>query len=252
MMRVALAPEPPDFFDKVRRPGRRAIAQMAGMQPDDKQFPHSKGEKKKAQLTLTRRDADGKEHMVKVTSESEIPPEKLPSLWTRALDDLMSAYQQICAYSCIRIHPVTGSRSADHMVPKSRAWDRAYEWDNYRLACGKMNSRKKDFEDVLDPFDVEDHWFRLDPFNGEVYANQELEEHLRSRVTATIVRLGLQDFAQYRREQVMLYERGDITLFTLETETPFIARELHRLGILPTTALGSTSTAPPVSALSNR
>ena len=49
------------------------------------------------------------------------------------------------------IPPVTGGRSVEHFAPKKKHRDFAYEWDNHRLVCSVMNSRKRDFEDVLDP-----------------------------------------------------------------------------------------------------
>src|ERR1700722_1881380 len=103
MIRVVPAREPGTFDSKVRVPGLRAIAEMVGEKP-----PRSGG---KRFPTVAKRRKD-------------IPAEKFPPYWTEALDDLMTAYNGICAYSCFRIHPVTGSRSVDHMVAKSRAWHR--------------------------------------------------------------------------------------------------------------------------------
>ena len=79
---------------------------------------------------------------------------KIRPYWTRALDDLMAAYHEICAYSCFRIHPITGARSADHFAPKPKDRDNIYEWSNYRLVCSRLNSSKRDFGDVLDPFET--------------------------------------------------------------------------------------------------
>jgi hypothetical protein len=97
MIRVTPAPEPPHFDDVVRAPGLRAIAEMVGERP-----PRRGGRR-------FRKIAEMRE---------EIPPDQFPPYWTKVLDDLMAAYDRVCAYSCFRIHPVTGSRSVDHMAPQ--------------------------------------------------------------------------------------------------------------------------------------
>ena len=131
MIHVDPADEPPDFDQKVRMPGLRAIAELIGEEP-----PRTAG--RRLQKVADRRQ--------------DISPREFPTYWIEALDDLMTAYQRICAYSCFRIHPVTGARSVDHMAPKSRAWDQVYEWRNYRLSSSLLNARKRDFSTVLDPF----------------------------------------------------------------------------------------------------
>jgi hypothetical protein len=83
MIRVACAPEPGTFSTKVRDPGLRAIAEMVGETP-----PRSHG-RRFAKIARLRQ---------------EIPADKFPSYWAEALDDLMSAYKCICAYSCFKIH----------------------------------------------------------------------------------------------------------------------------------------------------
>lgn len=75
--------------------------------------------------------------------------------WRRSLHDLHTAYHGICAYSAHWIPCVTGAATVDHFIPKSIAPQFAYEWKNYRLASSKMNSRKGDYQDVLDPFGLQ-------------------------------------------------------------------------------------------------
>ena len=120
MIRVTPAPEPATFQDRVRdrfagdrRDGRREAAQASG---------------RRFQKIADRRE--------------DIPADKFPPYWTESLDDLMRLYNQICAYSCFRIHPVTGSRSVDHMAARSHSHDRVYEWQNYRLAR-RSSTREK-------------------------------------------------------------------------------------------------------------
>ncbi|MEX1362238.1 MAG: hypothetical protein AB1Z98_03885 [Nannocystaceae bacterium] len=211
MIGVEPAEEPPSFEERVRVPGNRALAEKVGERPP---VPRTKGRPFK-----------------KIASRREdIPPDELPSYWTRALDDLMVRYHHVCAYACFRIHPVTGARSVDHMAPKSRAWDRVYEWSNYRLACSLLNARKRDFSDVLDPFEVRDGWFELELFGFQVRPAVDLDAELSTRIDHTIERLQLNDdaFLRARERDVRNYQEGWVSLEVLCEESPFVARELRR------------------------
>jgi hypothetical protein len=83
-----------------------------------------------------------------------LPSAEFEPYWTNVIEQLKEPYDYICAYCCFRIHRVTGAASVDHMAPKSLSWDRNYEWDNYRLCSARLNARKNDFTDVIDPFEV--------------------------------------------------------------------------------------------------
>jgi hypothetical protein len=215
MIPVNPAPIPLSFDAAVRDRGLRALAELVGEPPPK---PRRKGRPFK-------KIADRRE---------DIPPNKLPPYWTHALDDLMEAYQRICAYSCFPIHPVTGARSVDHMAPKSRAWDRVYEWSNYRLACSLLNARKRDFTDVLDPFEVRDGWFVLELVGFQVLPAEGLPAVTAQRVESTIHRLGLNEpaFTTTRERHWSNYINGHVSFEILLEESPFVARELHRQGRL--------------------
>ncbi len=224
MINVEPAPESGLFDEKVRRPGLTAIAEMTGEEPP---YPRTAG-KPFAQRTRTEARPDGTEVQVKITDKADLPASAFPTYWTEALDELMKAYSRICAYSCFRIHPVTGAQSVDHMAPKSRAWSRVYEWDNYRLACARLNSRKREFEDVLDPFEVQNGWFVLDLVGFQVLPGEELGDPIRARVQDTIDRLGLSDFRASREYDAERYWAGEVSFETLMRESPFVAMELKR------------------------
>lgn len=215
MIPVSPAPVPPSFDAAVRDRGLRALAELVGEPPPK---PRVKGRPFK-KIAERRED---------------IHPDKLPDYWTDALDDLMEAYQRVCAYSCFRIHPVTGARSVDHMAPKSRAWDRVYEWSNYRLACGRLNARKRDFTDVLDPFEVKDGWFEIEPVGFQVLPAEGLPPQTFEQVDSTITRLGLNDppFLDERERHWSNYIDGHVSFEILLEESPFVARELLRQGRL--------------------
>ena len=197
MMRVTLAPEPDTFDERVRQPGLRALDRLA--------------------------------HKYSVP-KSEIPSSEFPDHWRRSLDDLLAAYHRICSYLCLYIPRGTGARSVDHMVPKSTAWDQAYEWDNYRLACSLMNSRKGDAASVLDPFDVEDGWFVLELVAFQVLPADGLADPTAAAVEDTIKRLRLNDkeCCDAREGYAEEYWSENVTLDYVTRHAPFVANELRR------------------------
>ncbi len=84
--------------------------------------------------------------------DQPLPPEtRIPAYWRDCLDQLHVSYAGVCAYLAVFVERVTGVGSVDHFIAKSALAGRAYEWGNYRLACAIMNSRKRDYDDVLDP-----------------------------------------------------------------------------------------------------
>src|SRR5262249_29574387 len=81
MIRVVLAPEPESFDRDVRQPGLDAIRKLIGEAPL-KARGGPKGKKIAA-------------------SPAEIPSDKFPTFWRRALKDMLVAYGRLCAYSCL-------------------------------------------------------------------------------------------------------------------------------------------------------
>lgn len=210
MILIKLAPEPADFDATVRQPGLRAIAELVG-EPD---LPKRRGKKRKV-IAATR---------------DEIPAGKFPPFWTEALPELHEAYGRVCAYMSFYIERVTGAASVDHMLPKSLNWQEVYEWRNYRLACSLMNSRKNDYQDVLDPFEIDDDWFRIESVAYQVVPAPNLPPDIHLKVQATIDRLKLNDYEclKLREEYVAAFQQGDITQNYLRQRAPFLAREMER------------------------
>lgn len=160
--------------------------------------------------------------------------EELRPFWRAALGELHRRYRGVCAYVCIEIPEVTGARTVDHFVAKSGALRQAYEWSNYRLACQLMNSRKRDFDDVLDPFDLEDETFYLNFANGEVYPNPGLEAARLEQARATVERLHLNgpECTRARLRHFELCFQEEITLSYLQRVSPFVHQEARRQGFL--------------------
>ena len=213
MIPVKLAPEPVDFDIKVRQPGLRAIAEMTGSQPK-------------------MRRKSGKAFKKIVSRPEDLRSKDFPQYWTEILPDLMAAYDQICAYSCFRIHPVTGGGTVDHFLPKSLYWRDVYEWKNYRLASQRMNSRKADWMSISDPCQIKTGWFQLELPGFDVIPNPQCDSTTQTICKHTIEQLGLNDFSKDRALDATRYKMKEISLSVLRQESPFVASELHRLNLL--------------------
>ena len=152
------------------------------------------------------------------------------------LTELHKAYGGICAYLCVFVERCTGGVSVDHFIAKSALAGLAYEWSNYRLACSTMNSRKRDFDDVLDPFELEPDLFHLDLTTGRIYPNPALGAYQMVQVEQTIQRLGLDD-PLYRDMRVRWFDdylNGPLPNDYLRRKSPFVWAEAKRQGLLLT------------------
>lgn len=159
----------------------------------------------------------------------------LPNYWTECLRDLHKAYRGICAYSCFFIPLVTGNRSTEHFAPKSADKARAYEWANYRLVCGLMNSCKREFEDVLDPFEIDDDWFEIEFVFFQVRPAAHLDAALRKEIELTIDRLKLsgEECCTARRTAYDDWAKYKHCDAYMERYSPFLYREAVRQRVKP-------------------
>lgn len=198
MIPVAPQPEPPLFDQKVRVPGYKFL-------------------KKFANLTLTSKQWFGHEY------------------WKNIRYELHIAYNGICAYSANWIPRGESSPTIDHFIPKSVRPDLAYEWSNYRLACPLVNTRKRDYQDVIDPFMLSYNWFFLDFPSLLIKPNPELSDQDKQRVWSTIKRLKLNEdetFIHSRNHWLEAYCREYTPFSYLKKHAPFIAYELERQGLV--------------------
>lgn len=215
MIPLVLAPEPPDFDQRVRQPGLSAIDELVGRAP-----------------RITR---PGPRRPKRADVESQIPSDTFPPFWRETLDDMMDAYEQRCAYLAMFIER-TGNPTVDHIIPKSMAWHLVYEWSNYRLCAGIVNAKKGELLELMDPIDSKEGWFALDLVSCRVQrgALAPVEQH--ARIDRTLPILNLRDCCLQRQRYVEDYRRGPgnkgIDLAYLEHRAPFIAAELRRQGQL--------------------
>lgn len=217
MVPVTLAPVPCDFNSKVREPGLRAIAEMAG-----KPSPYPR--------------TAGKNYSKIVNQEQDIPADKFPVYWREALPDMLNAYDRRCAYLAMYIHHATGNPTVDHVLPKSFAWNQVYEWANYRLCAAIINSKKGALLTLADPFAIGDGWFTLNLNTLNVMRGAQAPTTEWPRLDATLPVLNHRLCVQEREEYVHCYRlgpgAGGFDLVHLEQRAPFIAGELRRQGQL--------------------
>lgn len=200
MIQVIPQPEPEDFDRRVRQPGYAWLAE-AGIRLDDE------------------------------------PPvsNKLPNYWAQGLynHELWCAYRGVCAYLAIHFEFASGAASTDHYVAKSKNAGAAYEWRNYRLACIAANRHKSDFEDVLDPFEIQPDTFHLNLVNGKIHPNPLMAPDIVLKALHTIKRLRLDSHIhnemRLRHFNTYLRHKNEEVL---KEYSPFVWAEALRQGLL--------------------
>lgn len=215
MIRLTIAPEPASFTKTVREPGENALALLAG-----KPLPH-----KRPGRPISDKKTVGGKSVQKTVNDF--------AYWQDCLDDLHTAYHGICAYYGFHVEKASLPQ-VDHFIAKHTHEPRlAYEWSNYRLACGYANVCKNEYPDVLDPAAIEDGWFQIEMTTLGVRADPQLSEAVRKTVEETITRLRLsENRALEVRQRVMEHFRsGRVKIEFLELDHPFLAKELARQGI---------------------
>lgn len=205
MIPVMPQPEPPSFDADVRQKGKKWLS------------------KKKAPLTGTKPKPKPKPKAL-----------ALEPYWRACLPDLRKSYKGICAYLAVYLEEATGGESVDHFVPKSHDLSLAYEWSNYRFSSVRVNGRKGDATDILDPFHLPADLFHLEMVSGKIFVNPSCtDQSLRGRAEQTILRLGL-DEEESRRMRTQYFDdyiSKEITLTYLERRSPFVFAEILRQGL---------------------
>lgn len=159
---------------------------------------------------------------------------KWKTCWTACLPDLRSAYGAICAYVAVYVERVVGNGSVEHFLPKSQRVDLVYEWDNYRYVCGRMNGRKSNYTDVLDPFTLAATPFELNFGDFRVSVSPTIDPALANDAATTIIRLKLNDSdcRKLRENHYNEYLLGRISKAKLQDESPFVYAEADRQNLL--------------------
>ncbi|WP_150110981.1 hypothetical protein ACOWPH_22940 [Anabaena sp. PCC 7938] len=185
-------------------------------------------------------DFDKKVRNPGLTFLSKVPNPKTEdwkkgAYWQESLDDLCKVYGRICAYSAQWMPRTEGTPTVDHFVPKSAKPEWAYEWDNFRLACLKLNARKRNFLDVIDPCSLQEDCFILDFPSLFIQPNPNILDPLQNRLVTTIKRLKLNEddnCVKGRLDWLLPYCQKDYPFEYLKSKAPFIAYELERQGLV--------------------
>jgi len=161
------------------------------------------------------------------------PSDNFRPYWTRCIKELYASYEGICAYLGIYIYK-TGGVTVDHFIPKSAMPELAYEWDNYRLCSSIINSRKHNYQDIIDPFDIDNEWIYLNFLTGEVFPNPSLSNFVITLINQTIFRLKLNygDTCDIRMDYWTEYCERHIDIDYLKRKAPFIYKEASRQRLL--------------------
>ena len=123
--------------------------------------------------------------------------------------------------------------SVDHYLPKTTHPHLAYEWNNFRLASGRVNTCKGNQTGIIDPFLVENDWFFMEIPACLLRPNPTLPRELRTRISNTInsLRLNADDnYVQERCNILIEFAKNEISLGFLNRRYPFLAKEVTRQG----------------------
>lgn len=233
MIPVQPADEPPEFHADVRIPGLRSIYEKCGLRVPD-EYRRTAGRPCQP-VSRKQSGSDGQLIWLPVTRPEDLPAHEFDaSYWQLAIPWLMDRYHRICAYSCFRIH-ASETPSVDHLIPKSQAWDKVYEWSNFRLAKTLFNARKSNIAAAIDPFEVQRHWFALEFTFGQVVPGPAAEGDvaLCKRIESTInelLRLNDRELCDDRMRDYDDYQQKQLGWERLCIESPFVAVEIERQG----------------------
>ncbi|WP_294114433.1 hypothetical protein [uncultured Fibrobacter sp.] len=197
MIPVKQMPEPPDFDEKVRKPGNKWLADPIN---------------------------------------ANVNPSKYKNFWTRCLPDLAEAYGHMCAYLAIYFDPAFGADSVDHFIPKSdpiKGKSLTYEWSNYRLSCLGENRKKNVSISPIDPFTMEPESFFIDFSDGHVFPNPAKDANYQQDCKDAIIALNLNNpiNCKMRKSCYLRYLKGEWTELGMQRESPFVWQEICRQGL---------------------
>lgn len=153
--------------------------------------------------------------------------------WRHIHSPLYTAMNGICCYSASFTPRRQGKgpdhTSVDHFVPKTVDSKLAYDWNNFRLCRAKLNNRKDNFQDVLDPYVISNGWFRINFATFSLEPDSNLKAADANAVVQTINRLGLNSDDQYVNERaraVYAYVENRLSMSELRRFYPFLASEI--------------------------
>jgi len=213
---VASTPEPLDFDLRIRQPGLRSLQR----------------------LLIGAVQGRGRPPARSYPTIQAIPTSEMKPLWTKAIPELERSFRRTCAYAALILPPFTGSSTVDHFEPRVANRLRAYDWDNFRLACHTANRLKGQYSDFVDPFTMPSGMFELDLGSFQVALNPATQHAFSPLAVANTLRvLNDSQLIDARRDFVDWYlgvpnafnrPRGPLSFADLTILAPFVAFELNR------------------------
>lgn len=154
--------------------------------------------------------------------------------WSPFRGQLADGFRNLCAYSAMR--DLNGT--VDHFVSCNEDRAKAYEWSNYRYASAWLNSSKQRLisTEILDPYLVEDGWFKIILPSLQLVLSETVPEALRAKAEFVLERLHLRDderVIRQRREYYRMYQAGELSLDGLARMAPLIARAVEQAQVPP-------------------
>ncbi|MCK5797105.1 MAG: hypothetical protein KAI47_07980 [Deltaproteobacteria bacterium] len=148
--------------------------------------------------------------------------------WSPFKPALADGFRYLCAY--LAMYEPVGT--VDHFVSWNEDKAKAYEWANYRYCAAWINSSKQNLgtQEILDPFEVEDGWFKIILPSLQLVISHGVPGEHRKRAEFVLTRFHLRDderIIRQRREWYRMYQDGELNLYGLRKKAPLIARAIE-------------------------
>lgn len=153
--------------------------------------------------------------------------------WSDCLPHLRRGFRGLCGYAAMKIE---AKGTVDHFQSWSKTKatrpELAYEWSNYRFCSAAINSIKNKFDDeVLDPFEVQEGWFRVSLPDMQLHLTAQVPDTHRARAEKTVQRLQLthgEDLIEFRRAWYDQYKQGGAPVLDMMDEwAPLVAKAIR-------------------------
>lgn len=108
----------------------------------------------------------------------------------------------------------------------------AYEWTNYRYASPRINSRKRQARALLDPFEVQHGWFRVELPSLQLVCTEQIPAKHRARAERTLEALDLIRGTRVRRLRegwLRRYRKNQLSLHGLLDFAPLVGEAVSAL-----------------------
>ncbi|MDC0935228.1 hypothetical protein OAS39_03000 [Pirellulales bacterium] len=149
--------------------------------------------------------------------------------WSPFRGDLSVAFHATCSLGAM--HEPAGT--VDHFISCDTDETKAFEWDNYRFVSQWLNSSKNNRNGFLDPFDVEDDWFRVSLPDLQLHLTNAIPASHQAAAEFTISSLPIRDderIIRQRRHWYEMYQTGELTINGLRRVAPLIAKAIEANG----------------------